>query len=444
MGRRKLRGLPGIEYELLAIDKLPEHITNSDLETVYQRSQMDTGGLAHKTTIKLKSKVMLTTNIDVEDKLCNGQLGRIDHLKFDTKGNVVAIYLKMEDEVGTKTINSDTFGRQHNLVPVKRIEKEIKIKKNSLSSPSIKRFQFPLMLSWACTVHKVQGKTFPQIVFCFDLFRQLRFNNGQIYVALSRVTSLAGLYLTGTFDKKHIRFDQRATDEYDCMRENHSIKHAENRKIDENSFTFTLLNVRSLPKHAIDIKCDKSIMESDILLFTETQLTAEPDATVIKTLNPFSLSCNNMSADKYSNIAAAFGESVTLLNDFSVASASLYTVSKCSFLESHINIMLLYRKNNLRQEDFLHTIRYLRDQTDIPHIILGDFNVNALNAEENFLSHYLNDYKMIVDSPTHISGSLIDHVYVHRELLEHVTADTLVHCVYFSDHDAVKVRLKKL
>lgn len=140
--RRKLRELPGTEYELLAIDKLPENITDAILEKVYQRSQMDTGGLAHKFALKLKSKVMLTANINVEDKLCNGQIGTIEHLKLDQDRNISTIYLKMEDEVGLKTISSDTFGRLHNLVPVKRIEKEIRIKKNCLSSPSIKDFNF--------------------------------------------------------------------------------------------------------------------------------------------------------------------------------------------------------------------------------------------------------------------------------------------------------------
>ena len=35
---------------------------------------MDTGGLAYKLALKLNAKVMITTNINVEDKLCNGQI----------------------------------------------------------------------------------------------------------------------------------------------------------------------------------------------------------------------------------------------------------------------------------------------------------------------------------------------------------------------------------
>lgn len=53
--------------------------------------------------------------------------------------------------------------------------------------------QFPLRLAWAVTIHKSQGKTYDRAVI--DLGSGA-FAPGQTYVALSRLTSLDGLYLT--------------------------------------------------------------------------------------------------------------------------------------------------------------------------------------------------------------------------------------------------------
>jgi ATP-dependent DNA helicase PIF1 len=63
-----------------------------------------------------------------------------------------------------------------------------------LSKDVIAEFtQFPLRLAWAVTIHKSQGKTYESAIV--DLGARA-FSPGQTYVALSRITSLDGLYLS--------------------------------------------------------------------------------------------------------------------------------------------------------------------------------------------------------------------------------------------------------
>lgn len=70
------------------------------------------------------------------------------------------------------------------------------------------------MLSWACTVHKVQGLSIQQAVISFDLIKQRSFNPGQMYVALSRLTSLKGLHLIGKYSPSVFKENNQAAIEY--------------------------------------------------------------------------------------------------------------------------------------------------------------------------------------------------------------------------------------
>jgi len=76
----------------------------------------------------------------------------------------------------------------------------------TLSRDVIAEFmQFPLRLAWAVTIHKSQGKTYDRAII--DLGGGA-FAPGQTYVALSRLTSLDGLYLSRPLRPSDIRVDQ--------------------------------------------------------------------------------------------------------------------------------------------------------------------------------------------------------------------------------------------
>ena len=68
------------------------------------------------------------------------------------------------------------------------------------------RFQLPLMLSWATTIHRVQGATLSKAVM--DLGPKV-FADSQAYVALSRVRTIRGVYLL-RYTPNSIKADREA------------------------------------------------------------------------------------------------------------------------------------------------------------------------------------------------------------------------------------------
>ena len=70
-----LNQLAGLPTEIEAIDIVPPNcgFTESDIIAAQNRKPSDTGGLVKCLKLKLEAKVMLTVNLDVQDRLINGQ-----------------------------------------------------------------------------------------------------------------------------------------------------------------------------------------------------------------------------------------------------------------------------------------------------------------------------------------------------------------------------------
>jgi ATP-dependent DNA helicase PIF1 len=79
--------------------------------------------------------------------------------------------------------------------------------------PGIGVSQIPLILAWALTIHKSQGSTLDSAEI--DVGSNI-FECGQTYVALSRLKSLNGLYLT-SYDPKRIKINRKVQEYYDQL-----------------------------------------------------------------------------------------------------------------------------------------------------------------------------------------------------------------------------------
>ena len=147
-------------------------------------------GLVSELHLAVGAKVILTVNVDVSDGLVNGARGTIEDI-IKTGSEVTVVLVKFDhSRVGVTAIAQSQYRSQYpETVPISRHEAVFFIGKNEAAEAS--RRQFPLMLAWATTIHKVQGLTMDQIV---DM-KKVKFDAGQAYVAFSRVKTLQGLLI---------------------------------------------------------------------------------------------------------------------------------------------------------------------------------------------------------------------------------------------------------
>lgn len=128
--------------------------------------------------LKIGAQVMFVKNDPSPEKaFFNGKIGQV--VGYDDKTNTVAV--RCDDEVITVT-----------KLTWQNMEYSINPDNQNIEEKEIGSFsQIPLRLAWAVTIHKSQGLTFDKLI----VDAGQAFAHGQVYVALSRCTSLEGLVL---------------------------------------------------------------------------------------------------------------------------------------------------------------------------------------------------------------------------------------------------------
>lgn len=148
----------------------------------------------HILDLKVGAQVMLTNN-DPYGRWFNGTVGIIE--KIQDKSDSSDIIVKLE--------NGETYNIESNKWEMYKFNYD-RLSQKITSEVAGSFTQYPLMLSWAVTIHKSQGKTFNKTIVDMG---SGAFAHGQTYVALSRCTSLAGLVLRVPIEKRHILLDYR-------------------------------------------------------------------------------------------------------------------------------------------------------------------------------------------------------------------------------------------
>lgn len=142
--------------------------------------------------IKAGAQVMMLNN-DSAGRWVNGTVGRVVNIKKGDWGKIIEVEMADGEIEEVNPHEWDIFNYQFNKTS------------GQIETSAVGTFtQYPLRLAWAITIHKSQGKTFNKVIV--DVGRGT-FAHGQMYVALSRCTSLNGLVLKRKLEKRHIWMD---------------------------------------------------------------------------------------------------------------------------------------------------------------------------------------------------------------------------------------------
>ena len=159
----------------------------------YYLKSLRTHGPPEELELRIGAQVMLTRNLNVQIGLANGTKGIVcgydenDLPQVEFAATVGGMVTKMTEIVEMATWNTV-------------------VQQTEVASVS----QIPLVLGWCTTIHKAQGMTIPQL----DVSFAGMFADGQAYTALSRCSSLDGLYLS-CFDVTRISANEEVISFYE-------------------------------------------------------------------------------------------------------------------------------------------------------------------------------------------------------------------------------------
>ena len=248
----------------------------------------------------------------------------------------------------------------------------IKIKRTFLLKVHwVHRIQFPLRQAAACLIHVSQSSTYPQIYVDLEALSTVpkTFWEHIHYVAFSRVTSIAGLYIKNIHEKS-ISVSTKVSDYLKNALQNNKLQ-TNIQFSDKDTLNLLLNNSRSFKKHFNAIQHNKLILQQHINIFRESKLCKHD-----KSIGDYMI----IRADQKINLTPTY-----LKNEIEIHKVQYMSTETIDTLYINITFksktILIFSIYNSPKNSYLqiekHSIHLLyKENTTCTNIImLGDFNI---------------------------------------------------------------------
>ena len=406
--------------QVIRVNKIPHKTTRKDDTT-----------LADELKLAVGARVMLISNVDVTDGLCNGVSGYVKGIEFSNTNTMpTVVYVKFDNaRIGAKTKTTEFIPPEYQeCVPIKPRKESFHLKSKSFTTT---REQIPLKLAWAVTIHKVQGQTTDQAVISMKYLQK-----AMAYVALSRVTHLDGMYLTN-FDETRICCDEDVAVNIanmplcDLSRGNPllDIDH-------QHHFVIVHHNIQSLNRHFEDLKSNTEIRKAHVICLSETWLQNDTDRESL-TIDGFSL--ETVISGKGRGVAMYIQNSIK----YNVVPLS---TNECDMLairtsgKTNILIATIYKPTATPPRLFNNDMNDITAQIELLDtdfkVLLGDFNRDLMKDQ---ILPAFNSYNQLIEDPTTTGGTLLDHIYI-KPTPQHYIASVMT--THYSYHHPTFVAIK--
>ena len=406
----------------------------------------NTRQLATNLHIAESERTEIALNVRTDDGLTNGTSNVVKLVQLHQPEKPTGIiWVQFDDQdVGKKTRHENrrlyAQGIQSTWTPIKPVTTQFAVGRNKAAQ--VVRKQFPLCPAAAKTVHRSQGDTQSQIVVNLNTRRAIPHIH---YVALSRVTTIQGLYVTDLCENK-IAVDPRVVAEMQKLRTERSLQlcYTPLYQISQSELKVCYLNARSLHKHIEDIRKDFNYSSSDIAIFTETRFGTYDDEEMYN-IDGYQLFRNDDLANQDNNRRPYGGTAVYSRIPFVEGYPYSHNINGIEFTiikvvnNPNFTVIGVYRSPKIPVRHLCSAlVEIVADETLQPNIILGDFNVNwMVDTERQPLYNVMvrdNAYKQLLSNFTTDNQTLIDHIFTNISDLE-INSGILE--TYFTDHKAI-------